>query len=441
MKDGEEPNGKLRDLASLLVRRPNLAALVRHLTLHVVRPSRLREASSEDSEDSEYSKEPEEPEELEEHVRPELFTVDQAFKTAANALSLSKEVERNWLRQLSDTHKCHDDLILMLLCSALPKVEKLVLDLKIGPDTHYLEEMIRRAAWRESPFDLQPPFEALTAFVLSHDRFNPRSTGLIASLLKLPAIKEISGCFGETWDDLGELIGVNKNLLELDSSSSPLISLDLAACAVSTADLVHMLRAPKALKTLFYKICPPYYFGFTDLSQALGPQKDCLEILGLDYEDDYEDSYAMEVLPGVRPFQYFGSMISFTSFKSLKVFKTAALFLEIIDNGPECHSLINIFPPSLETLHLTRLQSQSQTILEAVENLLAQKSARQIPSLQKLILEESESFALKPEKLMNVLWRGTQETAIEKLFRVAAAQGVSLYVKEALIVDDVIVAE
>ena len=439
MKDGEEPNGKLRDLASLIVRRPDLAALVRHMTLHVVRPSRLREASSEDSE---YSNEPEEPEELEEHVSPDLFAVDQAFKTAANASSLSKEEERNWLRQLSDIHECHDDLILMLLCSALPKLEKLVLDLKIGPDTHYLEEMIRRAAWRERPFDLQPPFEALTTFVHSHDRFNPRSTGLIASLLKLPAIKGISGCFGDTWDDdLGEFIAFNKNLSKLDSSSSPLISLDLASCTVSTADLGHMLRAPKALKTFFYKTCPPYYFGFTDLRQALGPQKDCLESLGLDYEDDYEDFYCMGVLPWVRPFHDFGPMISFTSFKSLKVFKTAALFLENIDNGTKRHSLINIFPPSLETLHLTRLQSCFQTTLEGVEDLLAQKSPRQIPSLQKLILEESESFCLKPQKLMDVLWRGTQETARERLSRVAATQGVSLYLKEALTIDDVIVAE
>lgn len=100
------------------------------------------------------------------------------------------------------------------------------------------------------------------------------ATGFIASLLKLPVIQEISGCFGDTWDDeRGEINPVDKYLIELDSASSPLTTLDLVVCALSKADLGHMLRAPKAPKTPFYKVCPPAYIRFTDICHALLPQK------------------------------------------------------------------------------------------------------------------------------------------------------------------------
>lgn len=127
-------------------------------------------------------------------------------------------------------------------------------------------------------------------------------------------------------------------------------------------------------------------------------------------------------------------MAPFISFKSLKVFKIAAFFLETSDNGIERNSLIDIFPPSLETLHLTRLHVSFESLLEALEHLLAQKSSSQIPALKKLVLDETDSFGpmLDPifgsraVKLKKVLWRGTQETAMGRLGRVAAAQGVSI---------------
>ena len=127
-------------------------------------------------------------------------------------------------------------------------------------------------------------------------------------------------------------------------------------------------------------------------------------------------------------------MESFISFNALKVFKTVAIFLTKTVKGTGRHSLINIFPPNLETLHLTRFQARFESLLEALEHLLAQKSPQQIPSLKTLILEEfdyygTESgpwFGPRPAKLMHVLWKDTQETAIGRLSEVAAAQGVSI---------------
>lgn len=98
------------------------------------------------------------------------------------------------------------------------------------------------------------------------------------------------------------------------------------------------------------------------------------------------------------------------------------------DNETNHYSLIDIFPPSLETLHLTRVLASFTSILEAIEQLLAEKSPQQIPSLKKVILEEGEPYFRIETRLVDVLWRGTPETTIERLSRVAEAHGVSIEV-------------
>ncbi|MCJ1262065.1 hypothetical protein MMC22_001934 [Lobaria immixta] len=229
----------------------------------------------------------------------------------------------------------------------------------------------------------------------------------------LPAIQEISGRFetsriDESEDDSSgedEVIPSDKNLKGLNSSSSPLTSLDLTVYAQDPEDLGHILRVPKALRTLSYN----------RYATLWGLSLDCDEARQSDEE-------------------IHGPMVSFISFKSFKVFKIAVFFLETTDNGIECNSLIDIFPPSLETLHLARLHLSFESLLEALEHLSAQKSPSQIPALKKLILDETDSFdpmlnpifGSRPVKLRAVLWRGAQETAMGRLGRVAAAQGVSI---------------
>lgn len=431
----EEPQtGKLKNLACLLIRRPNLAGLVRNLTYHTVRSPRMTALSgawdffldSEDSEssgDSESSEEFDVPELSEVSLSLRIAKIDQTFKTAIKTLSLSEEEENNWLRQLSNTYTCNHDLILALLLPALFKLEKLVLNLKDGVDTHYLERMIRRAARRERPFDIQPPLKALK---VCHS--NAWSTGFLASLVQLPAIQEISGVFGKTRDhDLGANRVRDKSLLELDSFSSPLTSLDLVAKALSTEDLGNVLRAPKALKTFSCKVCPPTGVDFTNIRHALRPQENCLESLCLDYDKEYEYFNL-----GDRAF--FRPMTSFLMFSQLKVFKIAARFLETSDNGTGRDRFMDVLPPSLETFHVTRFQVCLATVLVPVVHLMLQKSPKQIPSLKKLILEETETRFASATKLMDVLWRktwrGTQETVGGRLCQVAAAQGISIEVIE-----------
>ena len=244
----------------------------------------------------------------------------------------------------------------------------------------------------------------------------------------LPSIQEISGGFqstlGHHYDDNDDddddgssncIRSKDKNQIRLKSSSSSLTRLDLAGYELTTKELDHMLQAPKALKTLFYRSCTPAYLGLKDIRHALAPQETCLERLGLDCDEDETVSI-------------FGPMPSFIGFDTLKVFKTVAIFLATTDSGTGRSSLINIFPLNLETLHLTRFQANFEFILEALEHLLAHDSPKQIPSLKDLILEENEYFGARTTRLMDALWKGTQENTIGRLRNVAAARGVSIEV-------------
>lgn len=387
----------------------------------------MRAESSEGSkypEDLEYADESEE-------VSAKIAKVDQALKTAVEAWGLPEEEESLWLRHLSHTHINHPDLILALLLPALLKVETLVLDFKMVDYISLLEPMMRRAAPRERPFDLRPSFEVLRVFACAHEA-DAWSIDFFASLLQLPAIQNISGGFMNMWgnDESGKRRALEKGLLELDSYSSSLISLDPTAYSLSTASLVHSLRAPKALQTFLYKVCQRQCVDLTDMRHALSPQENSLESLVLNNDEENVRTYTVGFLDTLRRSTDSKPMASLMSFKNLKLFKTAALFLETTDNGIGRDRLVNTFPPSLETLHLTDFQVCFESVLEAVERLLGQNSPWQIPSLIKVLLEQSEYLSERYASWTDEPWRDRQEAVIESLSLVAAAQGVSVGVME-----------
>lgn len=436
-----EGNGQLHNLTSLLIRKPDLAGLVRNFTLHTVNFEYGNSHDSESSGDSEYSgdlepldvlegsEELKEFEESEGHASHKHGKVDQALRTAVSAWKLSEEEENEWLRRLGRTRKCRHDSILALLLPALLKVEKVVLDLKTGHDTHYLERMMERAARKERPFDIgQPPFEALTVFTCPHNQFNKRKNSIyfFACLLKLPAIREISGGFKSKRNDfLAQVRYCKKNPVKIDRSSSSLTSLNLAAYAVSPADFGQILHAPKALKTLSYTVCLPAKFKSAEIHNALRSQETHLESFSFEYDENYENFYAVGTVSNLQELDYFRPIKSFLTFTRLKVFKIAVLFLLTTEHGAKANKLINFFPPSLELLHLTGFQGRFEGLLEAVQHLLASKSSQHISSLKSLILEESTVYAARAERLIDVMWKDTPETAMEMLSRLAAAQGVS----------------
>lgn len=73
-------------------------------------------------------------------------------------------------------------------------------------------------------------------------------------------------------------------------------------------------------------------------------------------------------MPPLAEDEFVGFMVSFIHFKTLKVLQIAAFFLE--HTLTESNSLINIFRPSLETLHLARSEAGFEGLLVAVEYLL-----------------------------------------------------------------------
>lgn len=407
-KDDKKP----QKLALAPIRRPDLASLVRRFTFRQTRSSKPRVESSEGSEDSDSSETSAEPGEPEEDVVVKTVEIEglQDYKTAVNASSLTTEEQSKWLEGLSHTWSCQES-ILALLLPILHGVEKLDLRLQAEFSPRYLKRMVGRAARREKPFDVQPPFNAPTTFSLSHKMSNVQSPSFFALLLKLSAIDVISGGFGNHFDH------EESDLTDIKSFSSPLTSLYLTAHESSKKNLGHILRAPKALKTFFYTFYSPCGIDFTAIRHALGPQESCLEILSLDHDVDF--TYYRY---GIEDREFLKPMTSFLSFSSLKIFVISAPFLQSTDNGTEHHRLINIFPASLETLHLTRIEARSESLLRAVEDVLAHKSQEQIPSLTKVVLHQN-SIRLE---MMDTIWKVTHETAMGRLSRAAVAHGVTI---------------
>lgn len=302
---------------------------------------------------------------------PEFVKIHQASSTA---VSFGGENEKSWLKRLNFIQDCDPDELLPLLLPALLRMETLFLDAKsaLFPDQN------GAAARRDMSFDIQAPFEALRVFHYSGTLLGEPTVRFMASLLKLPAIQRISAVIGDVCTGVAD----DKSLEELESSSSPLTSLIITAKNLSAANLCHILRAPKALKTFRYSECSTYSIDFRVMRYALGPHKDCLEKVRFDYHKCWETHYMNESRdPG-------GPMTSFLSFNAIKVFKIAAAFLETTHNDTDRQSLTNIFPPSLETLHLTDIHARCRSVLEALEHLLATKSSQQIPLLTQLILED-----------------------------------------------------
>lgn len=409
---GEHHDGQLRNLASLLMQKPDLAQHVRHFELHV-EWLKMRVTASKSAQRLERYDEAEE----------ELMTA------AAKTSSLSEEEKIERMGRFSHTHRCYHDLILAFLLPVLPRLETLVLDVKLAFGANHLEHMFYKVAHRKPPFDVQPAFEKLKVFVHSHDLFCARSVGYLVSLLKLPAIEEISGGFqsdfvvshhengwildGNEHVDPSGLRESEHEVIGLDSSSSPLTSLDLVSYSLSTEALAHILRAPKALKSVFFTVSAFAKNNFKDLCHILKPHENCLESLSIDCSPVYE---AHNPLLGGRD--------SFLNFTSLKLFKTAAFYYERMLDESGRLGLLDIFPPGIETLHLTQFETCSRRLLEALEYLLAQKSPRHLPLLAKLILEteclEARDFFAEP---------AAQGTAKPRLLGLAATQGVSIVLK------------
>ncbi|MCJ1465270.1 hypothetical protein MMC07_003886 [Pseudocyphellaria aurata] len=358
-------NRKLRRLPLLLIQRPDLARLVRYVDMRVKPSPKASERSKEIDMPAVYI-----------NPVPEFVKIHQASSTIA---ILGGESGDGWLERLDLIRDCDPDELLALLLPALLNMEELVLnaDSMMFPSLHslYSQHLRSRAASMEKPFDIQAPFERLRVFECWGVSQCETTVKFMASLLKLPVIRRISA-------NIGNRIDNDKSLEELESHSSPLISLDIRSAGRSnTANLRHILRAPKALKDFHYTVRSSSEIDFGVIRHILSPHENCLESVEFDYDDDCRDLMFEDESPE-------GPMTSFLSFNAIKIFKIAAVFLLTTDNDSDQQSLTNIFPPSLETLHVADIRKYNGGVLGLMEYLLAQKSSQQMPSLTKLILQE-----------------------------------------------------
>lgn len=158
-------------LTASLLRRPDLAKLVRQFSSHVVDSYKVRKT----------------------------FKPSGAFATAFDSSRLSQEEVINFLGQYDCTHVFRHESILSFLLPSLLKVEKLVLDVLVNIDKYFLEEALRKPWVRERVLDTQSPFEGLRVFAQSPDYYShERKLDFLAWLLELPAIQEITGHFVKT---------------------------------------------------------------------------------------------------------------------------------------------------------------------------------------------------------------------------------------------------
>lgn len=99
--------------------------------------------------------------------------------------------------------------------------------------------------------------------------------------------------------------------------------------------------------------------------------------------------------------------------------KHSTISLRLTESVSESNNLLDNFPPSLETLHLTEYNACLVSVLKSLEHLLQHKSSDHVSSLTKFILEGTDRYSRGS-------WMGKPVTAVENLTRVAAAHDVSV---------------
>jgi len=368
----------LRKLASLLLRRPDLACLVRHWTM---RPDCSTGGGSK---------------RVERAAREvETVDVDRTFTDAVRASSHSSEEENEWLRHIS--WKDHADSILALILPALVKLEKL--DIMLQDDSKYFARMIQRAGVPEKLFDTKPAFQHLREIMHTyHDDKYGMSVDYTAMFLHLPAIR---GIYAHRVGSAHR--STNQSLATLAPPSSTLEHLEFKDCKLNDENIVNVLRAPKALHTFIYELggghlayCLP---KFAAIRNALTPQQHCLENLWLDYEQRY-GYIDYEYMVGGDP------MAPFAEFAALKVLRIATIYLfgKVEDDdeadGISCWNrkakrrLTGLFPMALEKLWLCHagdhLPAKSTHLFTALQDLITHK-VESNPRLREITIEGSIS--------------------------------------------------
>ena len=381
----------LQNLASLLLRRPDLAQHVRSWTMRDANGLKSRQTRRESK-------------------TLRTAQVDTVLKTAIKASSFSGVEETEWLEHCSWID--HGDAILALLLPVLHNLQ--TLDLNLSYTSSYIERALGRASCGEKPFDTKPALKGLTNFMATSAETKRRmKPDYIAVSMPLPSICAIYGhSLGSIYDDEGD-----KRLAELPIASSNLTHLELRNCTMNKPDITYLLRIPKNLTTFIYDLGSGHlsYCDITpeDIFNALAPQEHCLENLWIDYNQRFEEEWMADydsdsTDPGG----------SFSRFECLKVLKIAAVFLfgGLENKNATGRQLADLLPDTLHTLHVNNCDDNFPGTLHTLEELILHKSDY-VPELKKLVLKGSTLY-------VQLYYAGLQ-----RLAGIARSQGVSLSVQ------------
>lgn len=370
------PNGILKRFLLLFLRRPELAAHVRHFSIRPAwedsrpggRTTPLKQSLEEALSNAE---------DLEVEIRD-----------AVARASHSDEEHVNWLEEIEV-----EDTTLALLLPLFTRLETLDLEYTF---TSCVERMLQRAGQREKPFDSQPAFVSLHSLLWAHSDNKYGGEFAVGPFL-FPSIQTVYlHRVGSGDDDAPD-----KNLACVGQGTSQCTHLELKDCRLNVGDTKTLLSIPKRLKTFIYEVSGGHLsycsVSFPALRDALEVHKDTLEDLWIDIVHD--GILWVEEMDDTLPFT---SLQNFSRLRRLRiapdfVFGTQS---EGVDRRHDRNKrLLDLLPPSIEVLHIThgdeygimldgfRAEDNLSTVYDGLELVLSNKSA--LPLLQKIILDTS----------------------------------------------------
>lgn len=367
-------NRHLRCFVRTLIQRPDLASLVRFMTLGEWDTAHsLRQAGA-------FTEIPDQ-------------DLVHLYRLATRKIWIRKPWAVKWVSYLA----CGiEDAEVALLLSLTPNLSELDIAL---PNFHEKRshELFYRRIFEDA---LYPDVEGHSQNTFKHLRRihavlwqpnNPPTSGFplypISEMVRLPSLKSFAA--------YGAFEAGHAFQWTVKPKSLPLTTLDLGGCGLSASALTTLIASCACLKTLFLTYgedtAETEDITWPEVIKAIESQKDSLEVLGL-RADPCSQLYAEEISSrsGLREIGYWksvGSLSQFTVLKKLSIYQTPLLgpedYIGEIEPAPTDVHLPDILPPSLESLVVANC---SIFALPQLEALLSVRTKR-FPKLKQIDVE------------------------------------------------------
>ncbi|MCJ1324036.1 hypothetical protein MMC10_000698 [Thelotrema lepadinum] len=333
----------LRALTILLLRKPELAKRVKHLSLRGTWTDEKCHGGLEQFES------------LQQPLEPE-------FAQALESLSQTQEEKEDWTKDIEYRgEELEEDAILAILLATLVNLKSLDFELWVRPEDFTIKILrtLKRVRNCEKPFDTTPVLSSVKDMLLSSwDNKEGISLAYVSEYITLPSLKNVYlHRIGSSADGDGEA----GQLAVCKPGSLPIERIDMHDCRLDRVDLGFLIEAPKALRSFCYELGWGHLsycdHSTTALLKALESQKETLEELWIYHVDGI--MFNEERIEGKLAIPA-GGFSQLTSLKHLKIAICFVFDEEDQENALE-NTLIRILPPNLETLTLEFWTHQDPT--------------------------------------------------------------------------------